>query len=283
MNVTNEITTQIEEISPERAANYLTFNRENRSLRMSRAKFLAEEMISGRFALTHQGIAFDLNGRLVDGQHRLRAVILAGVTVRMHVTRGLDPRVTENMDTMIPRTAADRLRLDQYSIRIATCYLKMATKRTKVHDEAILQFLGTFQGDINELPVVRTGRKRSKTPILAAAAIRIHQFRGTAAFDQTFELMRAYFAGDLVGARPVTISLYKQVHEGVNSNSFDGTWAIDRQWFARGWVAFDPDSAGTPRIQIRDPNNQIAEAVEVVGDALSKAGDAGANQGEQEQ
>lgn len=36
--------------------------------------------------MTHQGIAFDENGELVDGQHRLNAIVEANIPVQMNVT-----------------------------------------------------------------------------------------------------------------------------------------------------------------------------------------------------
>lgn len=49
----------------------------------------ASDMARGRWGLSHQGIAFDEQGRLIDGQHRLWAVIKAGIPVKMMVTTGL--------------------------------------------------------------------------------------------------------------------------------------------------------------------------------------------------
>lgn len=49
----------------------------------------ATMMREGRWKLTHQGIAFSDTGKLLDGQHRLWAIIEAGVPVKLMVTRGL--------------------------------------------------------------------------------------------------------------------------------------------------------------------------------------------------
>lgn len=46
---------------------------------------LANEITSGRFELTHQGIAFDTNGLLFDGQHRLWACFNTGVAITVWV------------------------------------------------------------------------------------------------------------------------------------------------------------------------------------------------------
>ena len=47
---------------------------------------------------------------MIDGQHRCEAVIESGVTVRMLVVKGLDPRSREVIDTGAKRTGGDALR-----------------------------------------------------------------------------------------------------------------------------------------------------------------------------
>jgi hypothetical protein len=49
----------------------------------------ASDMSTNNWLLTHQGIAFDTNDDLYDGQHRLEAVCKSGKTVRMLVTTGI--------------------------------------------------------------------------------------------------------------------------------------------------------------------------------------------------
>lgn len=82
--------TQIKTITPNWAAQILeTRNPKNRSLNENIAKSFAVEMKAGRWAVTHQGIGFNSNGDLIDGQHRLRGIVIAGVPVDMMVTTGI--------------------------------------------------------------------------------------------------------------------------------------------------------------------------------------------------
>ncbi|NLX54400.1 MAG: hypothetical protein GXY58_04745 [Planctomycetaceae bacterium] len=60
-------------------------NTHNRKLVDAHVDRLAREMKAGRWRLTHQGIAFSTNRVLLDGQHRLWAVVLSGVTVPLRV------------------------------------------------------------------------------------------------------------------------------------------------------------------------------------------------------
>ena len=82
--------TKLATITPEWAADKLrTTNNRNRPLSERYAERLAQDIKNGHWIPTHQGIAFSENGNLLDGQHRLRAVQLAGLPVQMLVTTGI--------------------------------------------------------------------------------------------------------------------------------------------------------------------------------------------------
>jgi len=110
---------RFEEITPEIAKYYLTLmvpkapgKEANRRLTQSRVNELSEEMGLGRFRKIHQGIAFDKDGRLIDGQHRLHAIVKSGKTVFVMVTYGIDSEAWVNIDQNRPRTAPDMLHMD---------------------------------------------------------------------------------------------------------------------------------------------------------------------------
>ncbi len=108
------ITTQVEQISPTLAFAYLKTNKNNRNVREMVVDAYAREMLAGNWVLQHQGIAFNENGDLVDGQHRLRAIIKSGCTVVMTVTRGLPVNCVTGIDVGAKRHFQDVLQM-QYA------------------------------------------------------------------------------------------------------------------------------------------------------------------------
>lgn len=88
----NNIVTTVETITPETAKKYLELNTVNRNVRPRAVDALARDIVNGDFVLTHQGIAFDEAGNLVDGQHRLMACVKAGIPIEVMVSRNV-PRV----------------------------------------------------------------------------------------------------------------------------------------------------------------------------------------------
>jgi len=66
---------------------------------------------AGDWLPTPQGIGFDRNGVLVDGQQRLMAVIASGKSVILLVVWGLDPEVIAVLDEQRRRTAGNLLQI----------------------------------------------------------------------------------------------------------------------------------------------------------------------------
>lgn len=99
------------DVSPVIAAALLERNTQNRPKRGKDVEDWADQMSEGRWLIVHQGIALARNGVVVDGQHRLEAVVDSGVTVRMPVCVGLDPKVFEVIDAGRKRSTSDTLAL----------------------------------------------------------------------------------------------------------------------------------------------------------------------------
>ncbi|MGW8361857.1 hypothetical protein ACWGK1_14950 [Streptomyces wedmorensis] len=99
-------------VTPQIAASWLQFNRpENRRISQRAVAGLAASMLAGEYLLTHQPIAFDAHGRLIDGQHRLSAVIQSDATVQMWVIVGADPDTFGVVDTGLARRPTQFLRV----------------------------------------------------------------------------------------------------------------------------------------------------------------------------
>lgn len=111
------ITATIETITPEWAASVLEDHDaegHNRNRSKPHVSFLAREMANDRWEVNGDAIRF--NGRcLVDGQHRLAAVVESGETIRSLVVRGVTEKARHTIDTGRARTAADVLRMEGYS------------------------------------------------------------------------------------------------------------------------------------------------------------------------
>jgi hypothetical protein len=105
------VTTTVVTVTPKIAKEWLERNTHNRPLRSMTADSYADRMRAGQWVLTHQGIAFDVDGNILDGQHRLEAVVRSGITVQMLVTRGLPREAQIVVDDHSKRSPFDAIAL----------------------------------------------------------------------------------------------------------------------------------------------------------------------------
>ncbi len=101
------VTYSIEDITPTIAESWLAKNTSNRRLRRPKAEQFARDMEGGDWQENGEGICFASDGTLLNGQHRLTAVYIAGVTLPMLVVRGLPMSSQDTMDDGAKRTMGD--------------------------------------------------------------------------------------------------------------------------------------------------------------------------------
>lgn len=146
-------------------------NRNNRSMKESTVHAYARDMRSGAWLLTHQGVAFNDKDELLDGQHRLAAIELSGVTVTMLVITGLpsegrsataEPkakavRTMDAVDRGAARSIADILELQHGVVKprlvsmtaAAVARLCLDGGKFKMTMPALLTILETFKAGIS--------------------------------------------------------------------------------------------------------------------------------------
>lgn len=254
---------EVVKITPEQAAEWLGKNEGNRKLREHRAAYLASAILAGKWKLTHQAIAIGKRKRLLDGQHRLRAVCLANKSVEMVVAFDVPEDTFSVLDAGMPRKMYERLRTDPLHTAICTqMYRLMCTNRAAQEFEMELM-LELFDDALKAYAQVTGGKgnKFAKAPMLAALVLRIamHQKRnqhdGVARIQWLLEKLRR---GDLVGAPPILNVYYRQTVEGVRNLDLGVAPVTDQ--FVRAWNAFDPEQESATRIQINDHSADIRAA-----------------------
>jgi hypothetical protein len=102
---------QIVSISPEKAVQLLTNNASNRALRQRYVDTLAHQMRNGFWKLAGDPIRIDTFGRLLDGQHRLNAVVQSGTVQTFVLIDGLASESQLVMDSGIRRRFSDMLKM----------------------------------------------------------------------------------------------------------------------------------------------------------------------------
>ena len=95
-------------ISPKEAALWLdTKNAHNRPISQSTVDRYVQEIKAGRWKLNGQSICFSKNGNLMNGQHRLKAIVAANKSIESLVVWGVDDDVFDTIDDGNKRSLAD--------------------------------------------------------------------------------------------------------------------------------------------------------------------------------
>lgn len=96
-------------VTPELAGDWLAINPHNRKLRDQRVRRYAADMAAGMWKKNAETIKFGVDGNLLDGQHRLAAIVTSGVSVEMLIARNVPSESFDTIDTGIPRIVSDIL------------------------------------------------------------------------------------------------------------------------------------------------------------------------------
>lgn len=198
----------VEEITPQQAAAILEKNVGNRNVRKSRVETYARDMKAHAWRLNGEPLRFNGNGKLIDGQHRLLACVLAQTSFQTVVARGLKEVDHATIDTGLKRTLADELRwMGEKHVGELAAVLSLvwgydngATWHHQGSRNDLLTLLKK-QGEIREsLKAIAVGRKTGIRPTAIAAAhyliAREHDAEAADEFLSSIESGTGYDEGD---------------------------------------------------------------------------------------
>lgn len=107
----SEITTEVRMIGPDEANALLAKNTNNRKAMRTQVARLASYMLDGEWKFDASPIRIAKDGRLLDGQHRLHAVIESKTTQQFLIVSGLDDASQAIMDTGVKRSLQNMLEM----------------------------------------------------------------------------------------------------------------------------------------------------------------------------
>lgn len=242
------------EVTPELAKKMLGTSVGNRNLRAWWVKILTKLMLSGDFEVTHQGIAFDINGNLRDGHHRLTAVCLAGIPIKMWCTLGVTEKSIKSVDQGATRTLSDVLSIPKRIVEPIRLAAQIQLHQSKVTAYDVEEVGSTGLLDVMTCLINYTGSTRayySSAPMKLAVALRVMD--GTPS-EHAFEVYRTLVNFDIDNMCGAAKGLVRQVTDKKASSSL----AYDV--LARGLKVFDINRKDISKIQITDADVDAALA-----------------------
>lgn len=218
INPINDQYTVIETVTPQKAKKYLEKTNGN----VGRYKTLyiesvvesyARQMASGEWRLTHQGIAFDVNGLLVDGYNRLNAIIRSGANIQLVVTYNMSEEAVKYLDSGKLRSNSDKLRIPKrlaQSLRFAAKHgFKQSVPSTADLEKILnLRYGQTLRKIIDLTPT--NYRLITASPVVCGVAYCAVAADESYAIDQYLNLYSQNY-GEMT---PIVEAFAKQVNRG---------------------------------------------------------------------
>jgi hypothetical protein len=280
------VTSKLVTVTPKMAQEWLdtdpenTPDRINRKYRPSWARYLAEQMDLGRWEVLSDGIGFRADGTLINGQHRLQAVIMHGKPVPFLVAYGL----SEAAFTLTDRGGMRRL---HDVLHIAPQLAADAVQAFSIKN-------GQTGGRVAEIDVADTvawwspthDRLIAGTTLtkgLSAAFVRIGF--GARWAIQTTDMHREYvmnqykalMANDTYEMTKATATLWKKLIERSSGGSSTGSRLDRSQWAATCFYYANPQRAEVkPVVKDLTPYSEQLKNVLTAMDAAFMAAHKGA-------
>jgi hypothetical protein len=128
-----DIYARVEHITPELAAEILArTSTRNRKLSRNSLERYSSHLRGGQWRLNGETIKLTPNGQLIDGQHRLTAIMQTGIAADVLVAYNVSAEAQSSIDRGKARSIADTLTINHFSqaqLRGAICRLAMAYGR----------------------------------------------------------------------------------------------------------------------------------------------------------
>jgi hypothetical protein len=164
-------------ITPAIAKEMLKRNAGNRKFKPREAEHLKKEILEGRWRLNGDTICFDEFG-LIDGQHRLSAIVAAGVAVETLVVEDLEDGLFPTKDVGSRRSASDTLGAvgEKYASPLASSLMLLERYHTgKVltkigyRNTEVLELLGKYPDARDSFPLCHATHNLVAPSVLGAA------------------------------------------------------------------------------------------------------------------
>jgi hypothetical protein len=104
-----DVVVEVAHVTPELAKSMLARNTRNRPLNQRHAERFRDAILAGEWWMNGEAIIFAADGTLLNGQHRLWAIIAAGVGIDVMVVRGIDAEAFKTLDGVRARRAGEVL------------------------------------------------------------------------------------------------------------------------------------------------------------------------------
>ena len=256
-------------ISVERAKELLLLvdeallNRKQRKFSRTLMMKYAREMLAGTFQTTHQPLCISKSGFLIDGQHRLRAIVETGIGMALWIGLGFPDKSFEATDaaTIRPKSVATQMAADQTAtLEFVRRKLVGVIERNELSRSQLIAFKPLLEDELIELSqnCARHSPRMTSAPIRAAVLIRAieaSQKGISPSKDWFYDNFNGLLAKSTADIKSLAVRQLFHILDSTNIKDDEGVvmtagqGKIDKT-FDYAWQAFDYANKDKPRWRI---------------------------------
>ncbi len=257
-------------VTPEMAQQWIAAgNVDNRVVRKTVVSRYAAMMAGGEWKPTHQGVAFSAR-RLIDGQHRLLAVIAAQTAQWMIVFVDQDDETFGTLDRGSARSLRDDLKdtpihnTDGLSWIARLANVDRSTRA--VRPSSVMECMRVFGGIFLILHEIAATNVKGRTNSSIRAAVALRYFEADDAGKVYIEKMWKAWVGSYFA--DMSASLHSGARRMQQLDGAGGNTAQEERSCV-AWIAFDPGARDLKKIIVREKNVTISEMAAVARIAIA--------------
>ena len=258
----------VEVITPEKAADMLaTINVKNRKIRPAVVDKYASMIRKGEWKLSPEAIVIANTGRLLNGQHRLSAVVKSGVAARFLVIRGPNEDVFEILDRGTLRSTADALQSEKRATEVARLIVIIANNcsgrmTTDLAVKGVIAKIGDVHADLMK-------NCNTCATLFSSAAFRlaaVARIMSGANPDYVMSMYRNLVLASIDDLPPIGHAIIKMHMTG--RASVAGGTAAQVKALGLAWSVFDPAKKYNTRVSHAQSRAFLDEILEATGYAI---------------
>jgi hypothetical protein len=270
--MSDEITFKMQMVTAEMALQWLEKNNGNRSISRTDVSRLKETLRRGEWRLVHQAIAFDGNGNLIDGQHRLTAIAETGIPAMLYVARYATLATAKGMpfDIGRKRTVAQVLQQDPKATQVINVLHDLFFGRGGARISLMIMnaSIDRHAELLRQIDDATRKNQKSPAPIRAGALLAMidHTNHDSLGVSDILQQLWAFGHSEYDNMWSSVRCLNKQWETGTinGGGRSTGSEATEHR-AARSYLAFLPSNRHSQAIRCVDPRLIVRPAIERIG------------------
>jgi hypothetical protein len=221
-------------ITPAMAADLLERNDKNRNISERQVIYLTEEILNDRFIFNGESIIVAKNGALLDGQHRLMAVIRANKPIESILIKDVPNEAQKTIDVGMSRSSANVLSMEGVKnasamaagIRLIVTGLSRATKKNggRVSSSKILEVYRKEEALLYQMLHFTITLYHTSSKVISAGQAFAYLYLFSLEDRQAKQFIKEIYTGNQVGLSNAAILLRnKLINDKISRKKMTGT------------------------------------------------------------